>query len=434
VYRQIATLAMIAFPALIAPSAAAQEVRDIEPAWRVIDRDAVQARSGPDAVYYTVMELAANRVLRADGETDLFTRVRYPAGSTLLVPVDEVRVVGQDADGSTRVELIKASGLRSPSELMGMSGSWMTVYDPALPEGTTLRVTEAVKNEAGDVVGYRVWPVEPPASEGFARLYVETTALRDATPEEIERHLAAPEWAAGSGVVDPAETNTTGQGEPEAEPEAVAVEPVAGDDAAATDPEPVELSQGEPAVTRTNRPAVIPAGLEALEASFEAARKQPASEVDQALDELLAEFKRTRAATDSEDRLAWQLDQRIEWLKLRIETRDQRRAIRAALAQADERATELEAQVKAWQLGRSYQLVGLLTESSVYNGERLARMYRVQAINTIDGSPRTLGYLTPGDGVDGKVGSVVGIIGQARFDPQLRLMVIRPERIDVMPR
>jgi len=460
VLRQITTFALIAVPALFASALPAQDVREVAPAWRVIERDAVPARSGPDSVYYTVMELNAGRVVRVDGETDAFSRVRYPAGSTVMVPVDEVRVVGQDADGSTRVELVEASGLRAPSELMGMSGSWMAVYDPALPAGTVLRVTEALKNDSGDVVGYRVMPVEPPVSEGFARVFVPRDALRDATPEEVERHLGGVREGADDTPVD------SGRGETEEQPptepgtkpgtepgtdEAPAIGPDRADETGAAgaggsepesgavgEPEPaaVEVSQAARPGASARRPgeALLPAGLEELEASFEATRRQPAAEADQALDELLAEFQRTRASTDDDDRLAWQLDQRIEWLRLRIETRDQRRAIRAALAEADERAVALGAQVDAWRRGRSYQLVGLLTESSVYNGERLPRMYRVQAVNTIDGSPRTLGYLEPGEGVDGKVGSVVGIIGQARFDPQLRLMVIRPERVDVMPR
>ncbi|MEM9373630.1 MAG: hypothetical protein AAGA55_08290 [Planctomycetota bacterium] len=462
-FPQIATIACIFVTALMAPALDAQEVRDIEPAWRVVERDATPGRSGPDSVYYTVLEFAAGSVVRVDGETDSFARVRYPAGSTVMVPVDEVRVIGQEADGSTRIELIEPSGLRAPSELMGMSGSWMAVYEPALEAGTVLRVRDALKNEAGDVVGYSVFPVEPPASAGFARMFVGGDALRTATPEEIDRHLARvgrgvgepPDAAPGAeaaieqadgvaGVTDdasveqPSESNsgtrTGSDAEPASEPEPNAMDsstPAADE----IDGVSAESSQGGADVRtpRQGQRAPLPAGLEELEASFESARKQPASEVDQALDELLAEFRRTRDVTDDDDRLAWQLDQRIEWLEMRIQTRDQRRAIRAALAEADERAVALEAEVDAWRRGRSYQLVGRLTASSVYNGERLPRMYRVQAVNSIDGTPRTLGYLEPGQGVDSKVGSVVGIVGEARFDPQLRLMVIRPVRLDVMP-
>lgn len=455
-YRQIATLALLAVPALFAPALSAQEVREIDPAWRVVDRDVALARSGPDSVYYTVIELKQGSVVRVDGEAEGFARVRYPAGATVMVPVDEVRVIGQVADGSTRVELVKASGLRAPSELMGMSGSWMAVYEPALAEGTELRVAETLRNDTGDVVGYRVNPVEPPVSDGFARLFVAGEALRDATQMEIDRHLGTVSEDVVSGtdapvIVEPEENEVvidepvdlavdrqigTGiseesqdgpEGTEPSDSETVDSEP---------EPAPVEVSQGARPEATDRQPGqpLLPAGLEELQASFESARKQPAAEVDQALDELLAEFQRTRGETNDDDRLAWQLDQRIEWLQLRIKTRDQRRAIRAALAEADSRAVALEAQVDEWRRGRSYQLVGMLVESSVYNGERLPRMYRVQAVNTIDGSPRTLGYLEPGEGIDSKVGSVVGIIGQARFDPQLRLMVIRADQVDVMPR
>ena len=71
--------------------------------------------------------------------------------------------------------------------------------------------------------------------------------------------------------------------------------------------------------------------------------------------------------------------------------------------------------------------------SNVYNGERLPKMYRIQSVSRVDGSPRTLGYVTPDKSIDGKLGSVVGIVGEPRFDPQLRLVIVRPDQVDVMP-
>lgn len=435
----------------------AQEVRDVEPTWQVVTRDGSAARSGPDGVYYTVAELSTGRVVRMDGQAGSFARVRYPKDLSALVPVDEVRVLDQG-----RVELIKASGLRAPSELMGMPGSWMAVFEPALPEGTALRIAETVKNASGDVVGYRVMPPEPPVSAGYARMYIAADALRDATSAEVAKHLGqAPEPVVPAAVdrEEPSVPETqvedrsprdlgvreiSGNGsetDTETEPEPVeVVDQTVEDERSTAVEEPVQISTGRSSTTPVQaepparrEPTLLPAELEQLESAFEFARKQPAAEVDQALDELLAEFQRTRDATDDEDRLAWQLDQRIEWLKLRIETRDQRRAIRSALAEADSRAEVLQSRVTEWQRSRTYQLVGMLVESSVYNGERLPRMYRVQAINTVSGAPRTLGYLMPDASMDRMLGSVVGIIGEARFDPQLRLMVIRPERVDVMP-
>lgn len=444
-FRQIATFAILASQVSVSM---AQEVRDIEPAWRVVSQDATPARSGPDGVYYSVAELNSGTVVRVDGEAGSYARVRYPQGITVLVPVDEIRLIDEG-----RVELVKNSGLRAPSQLMGMSGSWMAVFEPPLPSGTVLSVVGTEKNSGGDVVGYRVRPPAPPAVTGYARMYIASDALREATPAEVEKHLgtAGTEKAAEKPAAQPQTQPQTEPQQPEAQPgsrdlgvrELKEGEQAQPEQPATTEPrhnegDPVELTPRQPAQHTTDQtrrePTLLPAGLEELEASFEAARKQPADEADQALDELLAEFQRTRASTDDEDRLAWQLDQRIEWLKLRMETRDQRRAIRAALAEADERAEALQAKADEWQKSRAFQLVGLLVESSVYNGERLPRMYRVQAVSTLDGTPRTLGYIKPESSMDRMLGSVVGIVGEARFDPQLRLMVIRPERVDVMPK
>jgi hypothetical protein len=431
VFRQIAALALFTCQISVA---AAQEVREIDPVWRVVTRDATPARSGPDSVYYTVAELKAGRVVRVDGEGAGYARVRYPDGFTAMVPADEVRVVND-----TRVELTKESGLRAPSELLGLSGSWMAVFDPPLPAGTALVVKEAVKNKSGDVVGYRVVPPQPPVAEAFARFYVTLDVLREATSDEVTAHLggAAPAEPQRPQTQRPVEqpvgqkSEETPADPPVAQPEAQPQTQPSEQPVTQTpvDPEPQTQT---PAVPADRRPSLLPAGLEELEASFEAARKQPAAELDQALDELLAEFQRTRAATTDDERLAWQLDQRIEWLKLRIETRDQRRAIQATLAEADERAEALQQQADAWQKSRAFQLVGRLVQSSVYNGERLPRMYRVQAVTSLDGTPRTLGYLMPDESLDQMLGSVVGIVGESRFDPQLRLMVIRPDRVEVM--
>lgn len=418
----LAQLAAIAVPA------PGQDVRESEPVWRVVARDGTPARCGPDGVFYAIAELQAGSAMLIDGEAGTFSRARYPVGMTPYVPADEVT-----ANGDGRLKLTKDSGLRAPSELLGLSGSWRAVYDPALPAGTGMVIVETLKNDAGDVVGYRVAPVEPPVSKGYAWCYIPTDALRDATPDEIAR--------AKGGVstpTKPAETEPAAAARPEPSVPADRTTtsnfpnnaPINEQATEATDPEPAGDGTRKP----VERPSLLPAGLEDLEATFDAARRQAPEELDQALDELLAEFNRTRASVTDDERLAWQLDQRIEWLKLRIETRDQRRAIKAALAEADERAAALQKQVDGWQQGRAFQLVGRLVMSSVYNGERLPRMYRVQAVDSIDGTPRTLGYLLPNESLDKMLGSVVGIVGEARFDPQLRLVVIRPDRIDVMPR
>lgn len=432
-------IALVALSAALSGVALAQELRAIEPTWRVVARDGVSARCGPETVFYAVAEYDQGRMLLVDGEIGNQARVRYPEDLSALVPSDEVRVVNDRT-----VELTRASALRAPSVLLGLSGSWKGLYDEELPAGTRLRVREAVKNSQGQVVGYQVEAPRPPAASGHPRAFVPADALRDATPEEIERHLSrvsaepAPEpEPATEASEQPAGANGD---DPDAEPAPAESEP-AGEDAPAgafvgEGSVPEGASEVEPVVEPAAEPApraMRASALEDLEASFEAARGLPPAELDSALDELLAEFSRTRAEAGDDERLAAQLDMRIEWLKLRIATRDQRREIAAALDTATERSRALERQVSEWRQGRSFALVGRLVVSTVYNGERLPRMYRVQTVHPVDGAVRTLGYVTPTPEIEQKLGRVVGVAGEPRFDPQLRLVIIRPDQIDVMP-
>lgn len=439
--RQIAIAALFAVPAALAW---AQDVRDIEPVWKVVARDGVSMRCGPESVFYAVAEYSSGRLLLVDGLTDSQARVRYPDDLAALVPADEVKVINDRS-----VELIRPSGLRAPSELLGLSGSWKALFDPTLPAGTQLAVRDTVKNTRGEVVGYAVIAPKPPAVSGHARAFVPADALRDATPDEVAKHLGtAPAQPATQPATQPGTQPGDAAGQPQQPDEGTSVVLTPGA-VVPVDPagQPVTQPATDPAASPAQTPAPAQPGaqpaadprqifaskLEDLEASFATARRLPAAELDVALDELLAEYSRTREETTDDEYLAAQLDQRIEWLNLRILTRDQRRSIQAAMAQADDRSKALDNQVVDWRKGRAYQLVGRLVQSTVYNGERLPRMFRVQSVTSFDGTPRTLGYLVPDAANETKLGAIVGIVGEARFDPQLRLMVIKADQVDVMP-
>lgn len=442
-------ITLVALSAIVSTVAVAQEVQQIEPVWRVINREGVAVRCGPDPVFYAVAEYGTGRLLLVDGTAGAHARVRYPNDLGVMVPADEVRAVNDQV-----VELVRASSLRAPSALNGITGSWKGVYESDLPAGTRLTVRETIKGDRGQVLGYRVAAPAPPAVPGHAWAYVPADALRDATPAEIEAHMKASQPATPTPTqpqvqpprpTDPATTPATSPADQTNQPTRPTTpadsEPVPSETPAEPAPQPgITAIPGEPVRTETTpapaeeSPTQIRASkLEDLESSLEASRRLPPAQLDEALEELLAEYSRTRAETTDDERLAAQLDMRIEWLKLRIATRDQRRAIEAALTSATDRSRQLDRQVAEWRQGRAYALVGRLVVSTVYNGERLPRMYRVQSVSPVDGATRTLGYVTPDAEVEAKLGRVVGVVGEPRFDPQLRLVIIRPDQIDVMP-
>lgn len=231
------------------------------------------------------------------------------------------------------------------------------------------------------------------------------------------------------------EPATTSDAVPATEP---AQAPAQASESATTDPaesatltEPTEAT--EPANTL---PVTIePRTFDELETLFEQTLALPVAEQNDTLDELLAEYRRTHEVTDDELVLN-ALDQRINWLELRIRLRDKRRELDSALAAADQRRLAIEQRVSEWQSSAGYDIVGRLVPSTVYDGQRLPLMYRVQAV----GGGRTLAYMRPderagsaaGENAAAYLGRVVGIAGRRSFDPALRLTIIQPDRIDLM--
>ena len=214
-------------------------------------------------------------------------------------------------------------------------------------------------------------------------------------PEEMENQADAP-----AGELATSEVGTDSEEEPMMDLREEMVPPtevdaIQSEDADEPD-QPVEIVNQIPV---TEQPTFSPeksttpeksahisvASLEALEASFTKARSMPREQLDEALPELLAEFTRTRSSIGDDAPEATPIDQRIEWLNIRIETRDARRAIAQTLAQADEQQISLNSKIEQWNSSRVYNLVGRMTLSSVYTGEHLPLMYRIRTIDPVTG-------------------------------------------------
>lgn len=86
---------------------------------------------------------------------------------------------------------------------------------------------------------------------------------------------------------------------------------------------------------------------------------------------------------------------------------------------------------KAMWTRQPFDLVGRLNASSVYNGERLPLLYRLQE----QGTGQTLAYIIPGPDagdMSSMLGLLVGVKGQMRYDESLRLNTITPASIDIL--
>ena len=434
------TLALGAIPAsAISAGVEAVAFQDAQE-YKIVKANKTLLRCGDQDVFYAIAELNAKMPLEVLGASGSYTKVRMPVAIGAFVPANEVDV---SATGET-VTLITRSKLRAPSHLLGLSGSWKALYTEGLKSGTELAVLEALKNDAGDIVGYRVSPPEGPTGE-IAIAYIRTDALRDPKAGEVANY---------NPTAKPAQERVS---EPAAEPVIEESAPVVVDTSMMEEmntstAQPVEISNAAPVdVEETDRendsaptePTQItaPSGLvsasalEDLEATFDNARTLPKAELDQSLNELHAEFSRTRVQADDGSSLAAALDQRLEWIDIRIETRNQRQSIAAILAAYDANADQSAKVIQAWQSGRAYQLVGRMTTSAVYTGEHLPLLYRIQAIDPSTGATRTVGYVAPSSTQDFRhlLGRIVGVVGSMNNDDSLKLTIIEPDRIDPMP-
>lgn len=484
----LSVLCLVVFTPTALATAQPSESGSDESRWVVVTTETEAVRSGDQEIYYTITEAQRGAIYAAGSTSGDYTKVQYPAELGAVVPANQVRVI----KAGTQVQLLEESKLKAESMLRGLAGSWNSVYIEPLPAETVLSVLDVIYEETsdgsqGEVLGYRVAPPRPPVVKSHPYAYIRTNSLRSATPEEIARHQGGKQITTGRHQLMPAPGRTTSNpnadtSTTESTPAAsvdpsteIELEETPGSSTDITDsaeggvggeqvidlrnemvlPEPtapVEI-QNTPPVTKPSEvvspeksgSASIPnkkssahitaASLEALESSFTNARSMPRSQLDEALPELLAEFNRTREAIGDDESETRALDQRIEWLSIRLKTRDQRRAIAQALATADAQSVELNQKMQQWNNSRVYSLVGRLMLSGVYTGEHLPLLYRVRAPDPVTGFDRTIGYVAPKDGQDLRpyLGRVVGIIGDPVRDQSLALPVLSPSKIEQMP-
>ncbi|MGV6815558.1 MAG: hypothetical protein ACWA5W_11215 [Phycisphaerales bacterium] len=437
----------------------------------VVTADDTPIRCGDQDVFYAIAMMKGGSFIETLGESGNYTRVVIPGTVGVFVPINEV----DSTPNKDTVVLTADSKLRAPSHLMGLAGSWKAVYSKPLPKGTSLKVIETLLSDSGAVLGYRVTPVLGVDGE-YAVGYIKSSALRAMTPEELK---SLTEKAPAQPTLDPESTKPTPEPAEHIDESEASEHDQAGDNPAnenqAVDTslledmdldepaaEPVEIensapidAEGDaevnaigdaddagnatPAATESSTKVadhglISVSALEDLESAFDRARSMSKEDLDESLDELRAEYSRAREQAEDGSSLAKALDQRLEWIDIRIQTRDQRRSIAAMLAQYDANQDQVAQAIKKWQAGRAYQLVGRMVTSSIYTGDRLPLLYRIQATDPATGLDRTIGYVAPNESQDLRhmLGRVVGVVGTVRQDESLKLMVIAPDRIELM--
>lgn len=460
------------------------QVEPVEPRWMVVTRE-TPMRCGELTTFYKVADLKPATVVRVDAVSPRWARLVYPSGQHAFVAVSDAVNVTE-----TELSLAPSARVRSPNAISGLPGSWRSLYLGDLASGARLRIVGKAEARDGQVVGYQVDPPTPPVAPHPPYGYAELSALRDATPAEVSQHVSSLESATARPAPDtpvstpPATPSATPAGgsdpgagsDPAAGAAAEVVEPPATPaapapaaptaaapsdppaEAAKTDtslvapmvlpgqeptptPESASAPAGEAEPAEAATPAPPPAetapveagpthlGWNELESTLSRVRRAGGSVLEDALDELIAEYERTRDATESVN-VRRAIDARLDWLDARRDVRDERLALDAAVVEAAKLRESVGERVRAWESARGYDIIGRLMPSTVYDGRRLPRMFRVQAVR-VDGLTRTIGYILDTDKLDLEpmLGQVVGVVGDARLDPALRLRVITPTRV-----
>lgn len=463
------------------PAFAIAQVKDVAPFQAVIVVPSADVHSGETSVFYRVGALPEGAVVLVDGESPNWSRISYPADSFAIVRAEDATY-----DPATKeLKLSKPSRLFAGNKTSGFAGSWKALLPTTLPVGTTLKVLQVEEGSAGSgAVAYRV----PVPAEG--RAFTESKNLRKATPAEVSAFRAkggtVPEAGATSPAAEPVAAapatstpapspvasapsntpatpavdnslvtpmNTSGTaGAPASAPPA-SITPATSQPAATT-PAPVTIdqsttnsgstpAQGSPAATPTPAATSAPAApvtanmraaarIKELDQAFDRVNAQPLGEAE--YETLISEYERTLQSLSGQitPRQRALLEQRLNILKFRKDLRQQQLALlndSGTVQQQNQQVLQNVAQVEST---RVYSIVGQLQPSTVYNGQTLPLMYRIQSVGT--SVPRTLGYIKPDPrfSFNDKLGQIVGVIGDSSMDKDLKLNVITPVRIDLL--
>jgi uncharacterized protein YgiM (DUF1202 family) len=402
-----------------------------------INGNNVYVRSGPGDSYYPTTKLSKGTRIIVRGVKFDYLKIEPPAGSFSYVGKAYVERRGEAAAGVGRVTT--AANVRTGSELNSMK----TTVQTKLDAGTDVKILgeqeEYFKIEPPQgaylyVKKDFVTPKErvPVAGEGIAAATPDQQGqAQPAEPQQPEKtaKLPADDTTGAAGAI--ADAATQNQGQP-SEPTA----PTTGNDAAAA-PTPTQgatadakaQSGGTGTATRPSdsQPATADAKFEKLEAEFETASQKPI--VEQPIDELLGSYQslvKDETLPESLKRLA---DARIAALKVRKQTREEFVAVRKNQEEMENRRKalqaerqELEEQIKATNV-EFYAAVGTLRTSSLQQGPKSTTLYRLTDPQT----GRTLVYIRSADReTSALLNQFVGVKGELRSDPLLRMKVITP--------
>jgi hypothetical protein len=181
-----------------------------------------------------------------------------------------------------------------------------------------------------------------------------------------------------------------------------------------------------PATTRPEEPKVPT--LDDLENAYKLLQKEPIESAEvQPLRQLYMDLG---ARNPSDARIQRYSKGRAEQLQIWSDLQKKREELQAFRTKARMTASEADAIHKALESSAQYVAVGRVAASTIYDGERLPKLLRLQDAAT----GRTIAYLEPDEKYQmvNLIGNLVGIIGEKNYDEPLRLNIVNPRRVDIL--
>jgi len=415
-------------PASPAPATPAAKAAP-EPYHAMIARDGVELRCGAGTFYYPVAALKAGTLVKVLGEDSGWLKVAYPEGLRVLLRAEDVTA---DASGKS-VRLAKPGSLLHANLNGGAAAAWSRVVLEHEPRpGTELVVLDTTKKSDGVVSHYAV--AAPAGTFG----YVNRDLARRLSPEEYAAAIAKP--AVPAPTTPPtAPATATPSGETPASVPMTPINPMPQDgtpgaappaDAPSTPPAAAPIAPVVPAAPKIDPRVAETAALAALFKRIQAQGPEEA-EFEQAI--VAFNDAIAKAGTGLADRrYADHLRKYVEVLQLRKDLRDANRRAATGTQALEARHADISRQLAELEKLSVYRVIGKLLSSTVYDGTRLPKLFRV--VSPEPGSGRTLAYVQPAEGLDleGKLGRIVGIVGDSRLEESLRANLVTPKRVDVL--
>ncbi len=455
---------------------AAPQTSEKFPYLAMVTAEQTSVRAGADSRYYPFGSVAKNDLVQVVAQKAGWARVRAvgPAFEGffgyLKFPRTEAARFRLDREGTEGLTL-ESTSIFAPNldEKAKPARSWKPIAK--LPAQTTLTVLETYASDL-----HVVYKVELPES---AEGWIDMAHLRRASMAQIAA------WENAMNEIKPApapQPETVAAQTPAPEPittqppqqtELIATAPVTTEDAdrviAAAEPptddtpkritptptrldEPNQVlardlgpfapisrarddEKGAPsAPTATNESSapieidISDVTLEDLEGAYARLLREPLETAEVVpLRRLYAAFAREHSGSAI---VANHLGTRVEQLQIWSELQEKVVELNRLRDRAKATRQQVDAVAAALERSEDYVAVGRLDASTIYDGKRLPKLFRLRDLST----GRTVGYLRPSQKVKlpEMLGHLIGIVGEKSYDGGLRLNLLTPRRIDML--